>query len=482
MVNDPASLHGAISGATRVWEEYSIDRFVVLETGVPERTREKLLRWLRQLSGKVVAERLPGTLELREREDKLIRNLALILDKYCDNEASILLVSSASRRLAASLAVASIYKTECGGYTIVHNDFYFGPWTGLPYPYTPLRIEPLLLIHPVHNPKPKGPAASTAPKALEDTAPFDRKLPPLRATLADLARRLNTVAWNSLVFPSDREPRCGRLSIAIDGNLVGEADLCRIEELERLAIRLAHRITHLEHDYGLPFRSALAWTGLANVYVMDDGSRIPLAELAMRQRVIADTSLIFYGLHRYYWEGARVEIPDCAIKEVHKRFAESIKRGRVDKGHEITSILAYLGLLDMLWGDPPVLPSPPGDCDTAIPKIDPLILDNKIVATSDDGAYRYWKVHPASRLAKPVKAFFDPDERPSFEAGTNKRNAISRLYYSVYQVIILFALMHSQGLLKLDVTVQDINGNENKITIPIKIIIKRIGLEEKRKM
>jgi len=481
LVRDPASLNGAISGATRLWEEYSADKYVILETGVDENVLRILRRWISRLSDNVRVERVPSTLDtITVREDKYLQTLRDILDKHCD-EASVLLVSSASRRLAAALSVAALYKSACGGHTIVHNDFYFGPWNGLPYPYTPLRLEPLHVIHPVHDPQPRGPAAGRAPKVLDDTAPFDRRLPPLRATIAELARRLNQAAWTSLVYPrSSGEPRCGKLSITIDGTLVGEADLCWIEDMERLALKLANRLSHMEQEYRLPFRSVLAWTGLANVYAQMDGERIPLAELVTRHRVIADTSLIFYGLHRYYWEGARIEIPDCAIKEVHKRFAESIKKGRVERGSEITAVLAYLGLLDMLWGDPPVVPSPPGDCDTAIPKIDPLILDNKIVATADDGAFRYWNVHPARKLTRPIKAFFDPDEKPSFEAGANRRSAVARLYYSVYQALIVFALLDSQGRIRFEASVRRMDGGEERVDVPVRMILKRLGLEERR--
>ncbi|MEB3860755.1 MAG: hypothetical protein GSR84_00865 [Desulfurococcales archaeon] len=388
-------------------------------------------------------------------------------------------LSSASRRLASLLTAASLRRSECSN-TLVHNDFYFGPWSGLHYPYTPLRLEPILVIHPLQDPNPRGSSAPRAPRGGELRLD-GRRLPPLRAAMAELARSLNEHAWAPLTYPGSGEGmRCGRLKVRVDGVDRGEADLCSPDQMEVLAQRLSTILhNYIETLEGYPLRSVLAWVGLANLKADTGEGDEFLASLVRRQGVIADTSLVYYGLHRYYWEGASVDIPDCVLREVHRRLAESLKRGRARDARGMADILAYLGLKDMLWRRPPIVPSPPGDCDTAVPKIDPVILNDKMVATADDGAYRYWKLHPSSRLARPVKVFFTPEEKPNFEAGDG-RVRISRLYYSVYQALIVLKLMESQGIGvdSIDISVRTGDG-EKPVKPPISMLLGALNLKER---
>lgn len=481
LVTDPASLPSAISGAYRLWEAYSIDEAVVLASREASGSVERLEWWLRRLGIDAVSrEVIDLNVEALEGEGVVnpVRPASRVLDKYCGR--AVVLLSSASRRLASILAAASLRRSECS-HTLVHNDFYFGPWTGLHYPYVPVRLEPLLVVHPVHDPAVRGPSAGRAPRAYDLTVEGSR-LPPLRASVAELARRVNSAAWMPVVYPGQDglDSQCGRLKVSV-GWASGEANLCSTQSMERLAGKLSVILQVLEQELGYRFRSVLAWTGLANLKVEAGGGARSLADMVFEKRVIADTSLVYYGLHRYHWEGARVEVPDCAIREIHRKLAETLKRGHIKDGSGAMDVLAYLALEDILWGQSPVIPSPPGSCDTSITKIDPILLEGKAIATADDGAYRYWSIHPSSRLASPAKVYFTPEERPSFEAA-NGRIRLARIYYSIYQALIVLALLQSQnlGVDSLEVTAKDWAGGEQRVTIPVKPILNTLGLKEHR--
>ncbi len=111
-----------------------------------------------------------------------------------------------------------------------------------------------------------------------------------------------------------------------------------------------------------------------------------------------------------------------------------------------------------------------------MPKIDPVILHGKMIATADDGAYRYWRLHPSSRLARPVKVFFTPEEKPNFEAG-NGRVKVSRLYYGVYQTLLVLKLMESQqlGVDSVEITVKTGEG-EKHVNPPIGMLLNALNL------
>ncbi len=499
---DPAGREGALSAIPRLWEEYGVDEFIIIATGaVSEGVIELVRWWAERLVGRdrVLVERIESSPEaLRGGSDSLVQRLLGVFRRDCVD--SVVLVSSAGRWLAAAAAVAGVRASEDCRIDVVHVHFYFGPWKGLVYPYTPLRLEPVIFLHPVVEPKPRGETAASRMPQLSLSGGYcgwparaSGRLPPLRCAVAELARRINAALQPPFSLPAPRGwEGCGKLVVELAGDVVAAADLCREREVARLAGKLATRVRTLE-ELGLehslrreyPIRSALAWSGLAHLRARDpEGREYSFPELAQRETVIVDTVLVYYGAHRYVWEGGRILLPECAVREIHGRLAEAVKRGRLNRGSDFADALAYLALEDMLGAGAPIAPTPAGECDTAMPKMDPVILEGKVLATADDGAFRYWSRHPASRLATPVKVSFDPDEAERQEIDPARRpQDLSRLYYSVYQALLFYALLDSQCVRSVHpfrVKVLRPDGEEVQVKPPLSIILKSLGLEARK--
>ncbi len=486
---DPVSLVSAVSGVGRVWEDYGVDGFTLLYSSTaPQESVDIVEEWAVGLVGREGVSRRRVSTSPEELEgagyDILTRKLREVFEDACE-EGGVVLVSSAGRRLAASMAVTGVWLRDCS-LDVVHLYFYFGPWSGLPYPYTPRRLEPLIILHPSRGPYQRGEERNAAKRAPDLSghceSPYTGRLPPLRCAMAELARRINAASRGSYLLPSMEKPECGKLVVRVNNYGLAAGDLCREQEMARVASRLAQRIMALEEDLGYPIRSALAWTGLAHLRArLPSGEVVPLPRLFRERSVIVDSVMVYYGVHRYYWEGGHVLVPECAIREIHGRMAESVKRGRLGRGDQVADALAYLGLEDLLSSGAPVLPTPAGECDTAIPKVDPVLLDGKLVATADDGAYRYWSRHPARKLAEPIKVFFEPEESVRQEVDPlGDPQSISRLYYSLYQALLVLALLDSQGFLELELTVQG-EGWEERVQPPVRVLEKELGLASRRR-
>jgi len=337
----------------------------------------------------------------------------------------VVLVSAASRWLSAALALAASRR----GCSIVYVSFFFGPWAGLVYPYTPWRLEPLHVLYGAAPPRGvEGGAAAMAPPAWDARWLIGwEEAPPLRLAVAEAARRLNAAYAAG----------CRRLRLGLPGGGEAVVDLgdpgsvaAAAEGLPQGVASAARRGRSMQ---GL--LSLAAFTGLAELRGLPAG-----------RRLLVDTSLVYYGIHLYRWEGAGVSVPECAIGEIQRRLAEAVKSGRLDTGGDAASAAAYLGLLDLLGSGASMVPTPPGGCDTALVKADPLMLKDVVLATADDGAYRYWATHPAARLAQGVS-------KVSFNAWTQRWRGVSepgrvaRLYYALHQALILLLIAAGHGLL-----------------------------------
>nr|MEB3816677.1 hypothetical protein [Desulfurococcales archaeon] len=212
---------------------------------------------------------------------------------------------------------------------------------------------------------------------------------------------------------------------------------------------------------------------------LEGGSRA-FHEIASSGRpVIVDTNLLYYGVHRYAWEGGRILVPECAVVEVHSAWAEAAKRGRLQCWSDVAAALAYLALEDLRGAGGAIAPAPAGRCDVSIPKIDPVVLDGAYIATADDGAYRYWESHPASRIAVPLKVSFD-----AYEAASPSRlevdprrdpRGLSRLYYALIQGLILLSLLAQEGLLGgFTLKLSPPGGAEREVKLPVGSLKNRI--------
>ena len=486
---DSENLYSAVGGAVRVWEEYPVEEAIVLHTpGVSRRMLSELVMVLDLLYGTVEIRQVDDTPESLSGvgSDRLLEQLSRVFSESCRN-GGVILVSGGDKRLASTASMAAVWAASGGEcpLEVVHTHYYRGPWRGLVYPYSPRRLYPVITLHPgTGGGGRERNAARISPPLTERQCSHlvMGSLPPLRCAVAETARRINELSGSSVRLPSIEEPRCGSLQVRVDGLSLPAADLCDPRGLARLASSLARVFLRLEEEYGQELRSVLAWTGLAHLMAEEDegegGAREYLPELVAREKVIVDSTLAFYGAHRYFWEGADLYLPECLIREVHMKVAESIKT-KGGKASRIVAILAYLALKDMMMGGASVLPAATGPCDTSIPKIDPVILEDKVLASSDSGAIRYWKSHPSKKIVKRiVKVYFIPEEAARQEVDP-KRDPLSlpRVYYSIVQSLLVLALMrHFRMLERLRVEVAW-GGERRELRLPYKTLLKYIGYD-----
>jgi len=459
---DPAAVDGALSGMGRVWEVYGFEGVVVLVSpSAPKLVVERLVGWARSLGADAEA------VELREGPGPgAVGEVVGAVAERCGGGEALLLVSGASRWLASvlGLAAAELRGRGCAA-TLVHVHFFFGAWSGLVYPYTPAALEPVQVLGPGEAPargRGAGAAASRAPPLPEEcggSVLAPGRLPPLRCAVGELARRLNAGA-------------AGRsLRVWLDGEVVGEARPLEPSSTARLAERLLEAFTGFRLGAALQRQgnTVAAWTGLSELAV--HGVERALAR--GRRLVLVDTNLLYYGAHLLRWEGLPVAVPECVVGEVERRLAEAMKHGRLQGGRDLVAALAYLGLLDLLGSGAPVVPTPPGPCDTAIPKADPFILQDAVLATADDGAYRYWRSHPASKLADAVKVYHNPS-RQSWSGAEREPRRLSRLYYAAHQALLVLGLMEAQGMVQE--AALEAEGRRIDLGKPVGVLLDALGL------
>lgn len=443
---------------------------------------------------KSIAERLGLSAEIarltrfavvEEQEEPLARYVRkeIIEGRVCGRGVTI--VSSAGRRLAASLAVASI-GGECD-IDVAHIHFYWGPWTGLPYPYVPRRLEPLIVMHPVMGPLPSRETRNAAGR-MRDISSADCRLPggerlgPLRCSVAELARRINEASGGWVRGAPRLEAECGRILVSLDNGDPMPARLCSVDDVAKLLARLGERVRTWEEEYDrIVIRQLLPWSGAIPLYIDGlEGERRRL-EPGIGGPLIVDTNLVYHGIHNLVYEGLQVIVPECAMSEILKSHAEAIKRGNRDP-RSLAASLAYLSLIEVK-GRSNIIPSGPAPCDTGITRIDPMMLSDAMIATADSGAYRLWEAHPVSRLARPVQVVHDPDDLRRIRdyrllQGPERLVAVSRIYYSLLQLLVALALAASQRILltSLEVTVEDVNGDAKRVHVPLAPVRRSLGL------
>ena len=499
---DPVSLYAAVSSAYRVFEEYEVDGFhLVPSRPVVHDDVKDLRRVLGNLSGQgnVVVSRSVGAAPERARErggswEGMIPVLRGVIRELCGSaDGVVVVVSPAGRWYAAALGVAGTAEARECPIDVVHVHFYFGPWTGLVYPYTPRRLHPIIVMHPEASRGLRGRPISAARKATSlswsggegcsGAPPWMAGLPPLRCAVAETARRLNDVdgAVARLEHGKAQLGPCGRLTVVIDGEKVATADLCNEIEVARLAGRLAREIAGAAEATGarVPGQVA-AWAGLHPLHYHADpgsgGQRVWLARL--RGGILADTNLVYYGVHSYAWAGIPVAVPECAMIEVERRWARAAKHARLNDFNELADALAYLALSELRASGARIIPSLPVDCDVAIPRVEALLARGYRLATADDGAYRFWLGLKGLPGEGPVKVSFD-GEGAWDAADAGDPEAIPYIYYSLAQALLALALAARQGLgvHSLEALLEPPGGEgEARVKIPVEIVEGALGL------
>ena len=427
----PYAAESAISALARAYEGYDVSSVVMIysdsEAADTLKDVVKVAKWL---GLNVEKEQLPAEdLALRGgEEDPLARAVRKQIVERAGEAVAV--VSPASRRVAAALALA------CYGsmVDVAHLHFYWGEWSGLPYPYTPRRLEPLVSMHTVRgfSEKPRNAARRMPDLEKENWL----GLSPLRRSVAELARRINS-QLESCVSETGKsivELACG----GVEGSW--EANLCNEDETAGLTSQLS-RFTSKHCD---ELGEALAWTGLASLRFIADGR---LYEPGDKPLVI-DATCFYHGVHNAAYRGIRVIVPECASWEVRRKLAEAVKRGRLENVKDLKSALAYLALEEVLAHGAAVYPSPVGVCDVAATKIDPILLEDVVLATGDDGAYRRWLRNPVSRIVGAVaKTSVDIREAELLSTSLKTTN-LPRLYHGLYQLLLVLALAEKNGIIK----------------------------------
>ena len=396
-----------VSCAVRLREEYGIDKLIVLATPRTRRDSCTALEALRVLGfeGVVVeASDEPGLLE------RAARRRVEFLAPRVGSENVVTCISPGSRRLAAALALAS------SGTSIVHLDFWWGPWQNLAYPFIPRPLEPLYIIHPASYGKTELDArccSYSCDGVLQQLGRalggrFDLK--GLRGCVARKACELN-VKCKGFVRHHYQEARCSgckiTLTTPINNLAIIVEDWCDPESWIEAAKSLAERIPPSTSPTSkiplLATRLLAAASGFYWWIVELDGEGQRLL-FEMSSPIAVDTNLVYKGVHVELLMGARIALPWAVVAEIERGFAEALKRAsgfQVEK--TLPRLIAGL-LLREVRRYAPILPSGPPPADTAMIRMDPLILENYVLVTEDTGAYNLWRQYPASRIARIARA------------------------------------------------------------------------------
>jgi len=461
------SFEAAVSGFNRLYEEYGVDEITIVH--VTALNEAKMVKGFIEKYFSEVSVELKG-LSTHAVVEYQTNPLPRILRKsYFEGSPGLILVSSAGRRLAASVALAGFDKDH----EIVHVNFYWGPWTGLYYPYTPRRLEPIVVMHSALEPHSWEEVRSVADRVPDLSTthcilPGLGDLTPLRCAVAELARRLNKA--RGFVRGPPLSHKCGMLRVSLETIGEWKADLCDHNAVGDLLYRFARAVNMWASEVD-PHRLAqiLAWSGASPLKF--DG--------AMPMSVIADTSLLYHGIHNYVYEGLPITIPECAVAEIMSNVAEAVKRKKRDP-QSFATILAYLALVEARRYGASIVPSGPRPCDTGVTRIDPILVDGTTLVTSDSGAYNLWRVHPISRLAKPLHIYYNPEE--TIKPDPLYPETLSRTYYALLQLIIAVILASKLQILDSNVKVQvETDETTIKAQPPTSILLEAVGFKVRTK-
>jgi hypothetical protein len=358
---------------------------------------------------------------------------------------------------------------------IVHVHFHWGEWGGLAYPYTPRRTEPVVSMYArggEFSQKLRNSAQYAANLEKVKSPSWGGALPPLRRCVAELARRVNAKTNTPYRKPST-DTQGAR--IIVEFSVAGvetrvEADLYDVTSVASLLSRLSDKILKVSDTHA---HELLAWSGCAELKAT--GNRgldiIDLREPQEYREVIIDTNMLYFGIHNAAYVGSPITVPECVMNEAERAVYEAVKRGRIDSWAKFMGCLAYLALKEIFHIRTGVYPSQGLPCDSAIPKIDPVLLQGRRIITGDDGAFRIWSRSPVASMASVYKAIYDKQSSAFLHKIANTIR-ISRLYYSLVQLLVALRLSEETGL----VDKISVYADEEKIDIPVEPIKEELAL------
>ncbi len=403
------------SCAARLTEEYQVGMFFVLAT---HRTRSDAIT-----ASKVAARALDKPfIVLVTRDDAgymetVARRLVELLAAWgC---GPITCPTPGSIRAAVAVTSASLPLGQSGVQAeVVHLDYWWGPWTGLPYPLVPRSHEPLYAVVPLWGTRcaARGSRFDRDPRQLAEHYAHGA----LRRCVARKAFELNSAAnppcnwldfnskmctplrvelrlpWHDSRLPSRVVNQCASILRVEKGAVtIAIRDWCEPSdwvEAARCAALLAE-----ECSSTIPCIALRVLTRASGLYwwLINDK---PVA--LSGERLLVDTNMVHGGVHIDWYMGARISVPWGLVAEVERSYAEAAKNTawhtqnmRVYE-RNLSRITARIILREMLDEGVEVVPSGDPPLDTGVLRTDPLILSKYVLTTEDKGAYELWKSHP----------------------------------------------------------------------------------------
>jgi len=482
----PYSLDSLISSILRGVEEYGANVVYLVYTRRVAEEARRLAEKAREIIGCVefvereVCDWIEGSKEGCNTTQRLRRVIVDEAMKRCGERNVVVIISPASRRLAAAASLASLPQslkdTTASTPTeaeVAHVDFYWGPWTGSTYPFVPRGLEPVIRLHPANAiaPEParlgKECGKSVAEPQSEKggggcTLPNGRRLPPIACGVARLARLLNLGGGRYYVDPgggavSGCAPSGGGAALDVKiavakGAINGRpsfrecfkvSDLCDADAVKD-AVEAAVRC--IFNEIALPLESEkdpdkskvwqlVMYTGLVPPIIEWPGELKGerLSDALKGGSVIIDTNMAYAGIHVEALRGLKVLVPSCAITEVAGRLSEKLKAP--PSAWTYIDVLAFAALEELRLMGAPIIETPGAvKCEAGI-----MALEERgaPLATRDWGALRLWELAARIKGGGGTSILFvkTPDYR---EALSQARSLpLPDAYYALLQLLVV---------------------------------------------
>ncbi len=406
-------LESSFSSTLRIVESFDIDSVTLLYSPFAEKQCDILNKLLQNVlkdknininSAKINEE------EYETQFDRLISN------------NTILNPTSGSKFYAFVSTKIAVKKDT----TIVHTMFPFGPWKGMFYPFVPRFFQPIKIINGTIPPFEKVRSIFSDEKAVKDTVKdftyqkFGSSKISLRAGNASL--KLNLIDehnyyggasnTNSIIINKNGDislKEGGRDSIiklqfnSKDKNFklyylkngeFNEVKLGNVQDMENLieiAIKTEVEATNGEGNrrYPISIMDILGILGFEDIKVEGENLKSrSIEDLGGQSKgIVVDTNLVYSGALMY--KDVKMMIPYCTYVEIANRRSELLKFDPDNRLKSVYGRFLWESLIELMDRNQ-ILRTEAFFCDGVIPMIDPLLIKDCAIVTSDEGAYRHW--------------------------------------------------------------------------------------------
>ncbi|MEM1509204.1 MAG: hypothetical protein QXY49_00630 [Thermofilaceae archaeon] len=409
------TFQAAASTVARLLESFEIDKISAFYSGFAEQEALKVVRFAKMLFDKdVELVKLPTDLQ----------EAITVLEQALKQGKAIAIPTSGSLLGAVSLTLAA----SRTGSDIGHVLFPFGPWTGLFYPYVPRYLQPMQVLgdHPaprLHSFNKDMAVAYLDGEAGDFTQ--SRLLKRLARICVDFNLSLQRLWINDSEIPklvlelSEEMIEDKWLTRLLLKTFTSTLELCRLREVKlKRGVTPSPRRVGIEADPQLKRELFAEFTGQAFAAIaraqspcrglewMYKLAGFSVLDLKPGETYLIDTNLVYQGVHNTAKAGGpRVLIPYCVHAEVLNKVAES--KHYCEKLTAEALLLAY-EVLEAYAGK---VPSMPYKCDVAIPAVEPELIKNALILTSDRRAFELWNrliLSKYARIALVEEGFFRP--------------------------------------------------------------------------